>query len=222
MANSVAASDQLFARFGMSCTAGTVLFREGDPGDCVFVVQSGSVRVARQVHGVAKTLAVFGPGEFFGELAILNTKPRNASAQALEDSRLLIIDAKTFEAMVTNNGEIAVRLLRKLAERLHHADQLIEILLHRDPTVRVILYLAREAELRGEADAQGGLHIELTRAQVAEQLALTHKEVSDVLGSLMRLDMVREEHDHLVVADVERLRDLLELVEMRDRIGARG
>ncbi|CAG0961310.1 partial Cyclic AMP receptor protein, partial [Anaerolineae bacterium] len=73
-------SDQLFARFGKTCGAGEVLFREGDAGDRMYVIQSGAVRISKTVKGEEKTLAILGPGEFFGEMAILNAKPRTATA----------------------------------------------------------------------------------------------------------------------------------------------
>src|SRR6185369_15545724 len=97
------ATDPLFARFGRTCPAGTVLSEEGAAGNTMFVLQSGRVRITKASKDGTKTLAILGPGEFFGEMAILNNKPRTASAQVVEDASLLVIDAKTFEAMVVGN-----------------------------------------------------------------------------------------------------------------------
>ena len=141
----MAEGDHLFARFGKTCPAGTILFHEGDEGATMYVLQSGRVRISKDSREGGKTLAVLGPGEFFGEMAILNRKARTATAEVVEDARLLVLDAKTFEAMVLSNVEIAVRLIKKLARRLDNADTLIEILMHRDPKARVILGLSREA-----------------------------------------------------------------------------
>jgi CRP/FNR family cyclic AMP-dependent transcriptional regulator len=145
----LAVQDQLFARFGRTCEVGEVLFREHEPGETMFVLQSGAIRITKETRDGSKTLAMLGAGEFFGEMSILNAKPRNATAEVVEPSKLLVINARTFEQMVKGNAEIAIRLVKKLALRLDSANELIEVLLHRDPKARVILGLARQVELTG-------------------------------------------------------------------------
>lgn len=215
----MAEGDNLFARFGKTCPAGTVLFREGDEGATMYVLQSGRVRISKGSQDGSKTLAVLGPGEFFGEMAILNRKPRTATAEVVEAARLLVLDAKTFEAMVLSNVEIAVRLIKKLARRLDNADTLIEILMHRDPKARVILGLSREAEQGGIEQDDGSVLVPLTRDDLAAQVGLTPEEVADVLSRLTRLRMVEETPEGFVIQDVLRLSEFLEFLEMREKFG---
>ena len=125
---------------------GTVLFREGEPGKEMYVVQQGRVTISKKVGDVEKILASLGPGEFFGEMSILNNKPRSATATCAEDSKLLVIDAKTFEAMIRGNAEIAIRMIKKLADRLAEANEQIENLLFADASSRVVHFLATAAE----------------------------------------------------------------------------
>ncbi|HZI14846.1 MAG TPA: cyclic nucleotide-binding domain-containing protein, partial [Myxococcus sp.] len=132
------AEETLFQRFGKEFPKGTELFREGETGKEMYVIQSGKVAISKRVRDVEKVLAVLGPGEFFGEMAIISNKPRNASAAVQDDARLLVIDSKTFEAMIRGNSEIAVRMIKKLAERLSEADAQIENLLMSDPVSRVV------------------------------------------------------------------------------------
>ena len=215
----MAEGDNLFARFGKTCPAGTVLFREGDEGATMYVLQSGRVRISKGSQDGTKTLAVLGAGEFFGEMAILNRKPRTATAEVVEAARLLVLDAKTFEAMVLSNVEIAVRLIKKLARRLDNADTLIEILMHRDPKARVILGLSREAEQGGIEQDDGSVLVPLTRDELAAQVGLTPEEVADVLSRLTRLRMVEETPEGFVIQDVLRLSEFLEFLEMREKFG---
>jgi CRP-like cAMP-binding protein len=215
----MATGDQLFQRFGRAVPAGTTLFREGDEGATMFVIQTGLVRISKRSKDGTKTLAVLGPGEFFGELAILNQKPRSATAEVVEDARLLVIDARTFEQMVVGNTEIAVRLIKKLARRLDNADALIEILMHRDPKARVILGLSREAEHGGIENEDGSVLVPLGRQDLAEQVGLTVAEVGDVLARLGRLQMVQETDEGFVIHDVMRLAEFLEFLEMRESGG---
>src|SRR5574337_1045094 len=94
---------QLFSRFGKKIPIGTVLFHEGDKGEEMFIIQSGRVKISKRIRGVEKTLATLEKGEFFGEMAILNDKPRSASAETIEECDRLVIDRKTFDARIRGN-----------------------------------------------------------------------------------------------------------------------
>ncbi|MBX3274386.1 MAG: Crp/Fnr family transcriptional regulator [Sandaracinaceae bacterium] len=212
-------SDQLFARFGRTCAPGEVLFREGEPGDLMFVLQSGSVRITKTVKGEEKTLAVLGPGEFFGEMAILNDKPRTATATVEEPTKVLVLGARTFEQMVVSNAEIAVRLIKRLSRRLDSANELIEVLMHRDPKARVILGLSREAQYNGRPQADGSVRVPLGVEELAEQVGLDLPKTQEVVKRLTRLGIARPEGDALIVTDVARLEEFYEFLEMRERFG---
>lgn len=214
-------TDPLFARFGREFQAGEVLFREGEAGDRMFVIQAGAVRITKVMGGEAKVLAVLGPGEFLGEMAILNGKPRTATATVMEPTRCLLIDARTLEAMVAKNAEIALRLIKKLARRLDSADTLIEILMHTDPKARVMLALSRHAEAFGEAVAEG-VRIRATPADVAQEVGVDEATALDVMARLRRLHLAHEEPSGgIVIADIGRLRDFLEFLEMPQKFAPR-
>jgi CRP-like cAMP-binding protein len=215
-------SDSLIPRFGRVFPAGEVLFREGESGDVMFVIQSGVVRVSKAIHGNERTLATFGRGDFLGEMAILNEKPRTATATVVEDATALVIDGKTLETMISNNADIALRLIKKLALRIDAADHFIQILLHPDPEARVMLGLQRLAESLiavGEARADGGegeqsVELRLTPEELAREVGAQLVHVHDVLRRLGRLHIASEGPDGTVV--VEDLGRLLEFLEFLD------
>lgn len=215
----MAESDQLFARFGRTCEPGEVLFREGEAGDTMYVIQSGAVRITKTVKGEEKTLAILGPGEFLGEMAILNAKPRNATAIVEEAARVLVLGGRTFEQMVVSNAEIAVRMIKKLARRLDSANELIEVLMHRDPKARVILGLSREAEATGERQADGSVLVPMSAEQLAEQVGLSEPETREVLKRLRRLRIVEHAERGLIVTNVARLEEFYAFLEMREKFG---
>ena len=215
----MADGDQLFARFGKVCPPGTVLFREGEPGATMYVLQSGRVRITKAVRDGEKTLALLGPGEFFGEMAILNEKPRTATAVVDEEARLLIIDARTFEQMVVSNAEIAVRLIKKLSHRLDSANALIEVLMHRDPKARVILGLSRESTVVGKRGEDGSVLVPLDTAGLAQQVGLTTEEVAGVIKRLERLSIVQTTPAGFLVKDGQRLHEFLEFLQMQEKFG---
>lgn len=102
--------------------AGQYIFREGDAGSVMYIIESGSVAILRQARGEAP-LAELGAGDFFGEMAILEDQPRFASAKTLTDSRLLRIERAQFADLLKQNVEVAVRIMRKLAARLRRSEQ---------------------------------------------------------------------------------------------------
>ena len=81
----MAESDQLFQRFGREFPKGHVLFRDGEPGREMYVVQSGKVNIVKSMRGSEIVLATLGPGKFLGEMALLLNKPRSAGAVMAED-----------------------------------------------------------------------------------------------------------------------------------------
>ena len=105
---------------------GATVFSEGEVGTEMFVIQSGSIEIAKRVKGEMKTLSVLEKGDFFGEMSILEDVPRTADAIARTDVELVRINKSTFDEMLRNNGEIAVRMLRKLSRRLRETTALLE------------------------------------------------------------------------------------------------
>jgi CRP/FNR family cyclic AMP-dependent transcriptional regulator len=209
------------SRFVRDLEPGTVLFREGEAGGEMFVIQAGRVRILKMVGSEERLLATLSAGEFLGEMAILNAKPRTATAIVADDgpAKVLVIDAKRFEQMVANNREITLRLIKKLAARLESADALIEILMHKDPKARVMRALSRHADSFGEATPQGR-RVALTAEEISAQVNAELELVHEVLARLRRVRVISiEPSGTLIVHDVDRLRDFLEFLEMPQKFG---
>ena len=218
-------------RFARDFPAGTVLFEEGQPGDYMYVVQSGEVEIRRQVGESDRVLAVLPPGEFFGEMAILNGRPRSATAVVRTAARLLVIEGRTFEAMLRARPEIALRIIKSLATRLESANQHVELLLLPTPNHRVVQCLRHMAEeqlaLAGTHLGPGTAILVPKRAEdIAARVGLPVHEVIEVLDRLRsaRLVMLTEdagiEGDGFIVPEVGRLLEFLEFLNLKDRIGA--
>ena len=111
-----------FQNFVVRIRAGDTVFREADVGATMYIVQSGAVRLCRQIEGQRRDLGTMGKGDFFGEMSILEGLPRTHTAEALEDTELIEISNATFDKMIKGNIEIAIRMLRKLSIRLRQAE----------------------------------------------------------------------------------------------------
>jgi CRP/FNR family transcriptional regulator, cyclic AMP receptor protein len=211
--------DRLFDRFGREFPEGTVIFREGDVGNEMYVIQSGKVNITKRSRDVEKVLVTLGPGAFFGEMAIINNKPRSASAVVVDAARLLVIGPKTFDAMIRGNTEIAVRMIKILAQRLQTADEQIENLMIKDANSRVVHFLTHLAS-KGKQVA-GGTLVEIAPDALATKIGLQTREVEEVLAKLLRARLIREHEVEggFLIHDVNRLREFLEFLEMKEKFG---
>jgi CRP/FNR family cyclic AMP-dependent transcriptional regulator len=185
----------------------------------MYVIQSGVVQILKHVGGQDRPLATLGKGEFVGEMAILNGRPRTATALVLERARCLVIDAETLEQMLTTNAEIALRLVKKLARRLDSADEMIQILLDPDPRARVLRALKRHAEdSASHTRGRGGSGAPVIRASLddlAGEVGVDKAQVRDVLSRLRRLRVAGEdEAGNVVLTDLPRLLEFMEFLEM--------
>ncbi|MBN2362311.1 MAG: Crp/Fnr family transcriptional regulator [Deltaproteobacteria bacterium] len=118
--------------------AGQFVFREGETGSDMYVVRSGRIRICQQIGETDLTLALLGPGETFGEMALLEQQTRSASAVATEESDLVVVREDAFEQMLKERPDIAVRLLKKLSARLREANRQVQLLTAHGSAARVV------------------------------------------------------------------------------------
>jgi CRP/FNR family transcriptional regulator, cyclic AMP receptor protein len=110
----------------LDCKAGAVLFRAGDEGDAMYLIEEGSVRICvRAKDGHEVTLTELHRGDFFGEMALLGDKPRSADARVAENARLAVLSREHFLSFVRSNPNVALEMLTALANRLRHTDELL-------------------------------------------------------------------------------------------------
>ena len=110
----------------IDCKAKTSLFRAGDEGDAMYLIERGKVRICVQAtDGRDMTLTELGRGDFFGEMALLDGQRRSANAIVAEDARLAVLSREHFLSFVRSSPDVALELLTALANRLRHTDELL-------------------------------------------------------------------------------------------------
>lgn len=132
---------RLFQKFGRIYAPGEVVFNENDAGSEMFYVISGRVRLERVDGRVKKTLAEMGPGQYFGEMAALIDVRRTATARALENSHLAVIDDRTFQNLIRESREVALAMLREFASRLKNSNAALEEFTHRRTQMLILLQI---------------------------------------------------------------------------------
>jgi len=179
----------------------------------MFILQSGKVKISKKIRGVEKTLATLEKGEFFGEMAILNDKPRSASAETIEDCDMLVIDRKTFETLLRSNVEIAIRFIKRLADRLRETNDQMEALMIRDNTSRLVSLLAKQVK-----EKKGAVSISIDElAGLAGIEGSQAKLILEKLASVRILTLGADEH--VSIANQEQVDRLLRYLEMREIFG---
>jgi len=110
----------------LDCKAGTFLFRTGDEGDAMYIIEHGKVRICvRATDGHEVTLTELKRGDFFGEMVLLDGQHRSADAIVAEDARLAVLSREHFLSFVRSNPNVALEMLTALANRLRHTDELL-------------------------------------------------------------------------------------------------
>ncbi len=182
---------------------GEDLFLEGETGDLVYVVQSGRIELTRESVEGPRLLSRKGPGELLGEMDVLLGSARTERARAATEATVLELDAGTFESMCTEQPEIAIRVIQRLAERAKGLEKRLAALGGDDllrPLVRVLLRRARP--MSGD-DGPGGIASSLR--ELASESGLTLMETHRALMQLVDQRAVRLVEDRLEVANLELL-----------------
>ena len=159
----------------------SVILFEDDPGDALYVVVTGLVKVVLiGEDGREVILSVLKEGDFFGEMALIDDEPRSAHVIAMEDANLLVLRREDFHQRVREVPTISVGLLRALSRRLREADEKIGGLVLLDVNGRVAKLLLRLA------DEQDGVHItrRITHHTIAQMVGSSRETVSRTIRAL--------------------------------------
>ncbi|MCX7655084.1 MAG: cyclic nucleotide-binding domain-containing protein [Treponemataceae bacterium] len=117
---------------------GEIIFKEGDPGESMYILLQGAVELRIKVNGAESVIKVIeAPNDFFGEMALIDGKPRSATAIAVKNTRLLEVNREAFENMIVTNGKFALKIIKILSERIRQTNEQIENLLNTNPRDRI-------------------------------------------------------------------------------------
>lgn len=179
---------------------GEIVFDEGDPGDHLYVIQSGEVELVRETPQQQRVVARVGAGDFFGELGLVLGGPRTSRAVAVSTTRLIALDRDTLESMCIDHPEIAIRMIRVLVSRLIEAERRLAVLGADDLLRPIVRALVRHGEPEGE-----GMRVTAKLKDLASFAGLSMLEAHRALHQLLERKLVQLVEDVLTVPDREAL-----------------
>jgi CRP/FNR family transcriptional regulator, cyclic AMP receptor protein len=135
------AENPLFEKYGQTFDAGKTIFQEGDQGEHMYIIQTGQVKISKNIGAQEHELAILEKGDFFGEMAIVSRIARTASATAVNSTQLLAFDRQGFMGMIEKNAKIALNIIDKLCRRLQNANSQIQLMFQRNQKSLIALNL---------------------------------------------------------------------------------
>lgn len=191
--------------------SGEIIFREGDPGDSLHIVIEGGVRVSvLSPAGEEVTVALLGPGEFVGDLALLDGRPRSASAIAAQPTRTLVVTRDDFRQWLSERPRAAFALLEALSLRLRRTDEALADLAFLDLPQRLAKRLLELAiahpEVQLTARGSEGVRLRITQAELASMLGVSRESVNKQLNQFAREGWIALGRGSVTLINTEALR----------------
>jgi len=188
-----------------------VIYLPGDPGRTVYFVNGGRVKISKVTRdGKELTLAYRGPGELFGEIALIEGGPREEMAEAMENALLTEMERGDFERLIQTQPLLGLRLARLLTQRRRDIENKIENLVFKDVNSKLAELLIRLGNEFGVDDARGTLvALKITHQEMANLIGSTRETVSLTLSQLKRKGLSKTDGRKVIIADREGLKALI-------------
>lgn len=186
---------------------GDTLFHEGEPGDRLYVVRDGKIKLGRRSNdGRENLLAVLGPGEMFGELSLFDPGPRTATATVVADAEVLELGHGDLVKWLQDKPSVAQQLLQALARRLRRTNEALADLVFSDVPGRVAKALLDLSTRFGEKVDEGvRVAHDLTQEELAQLVGASRETVNKALADFAARGWVRREGRAVVLLDIDRL-----------------
>ena len=188
-----------------------LIFSEGQRGEAFYFIISGRIKIYRiNEDGKEHILHILGEGNVFGEATLFGTHPYPASAAVHEDAVVGMIRNSELENLITSNSELALKLIKLLADKLLSAQRKIRELAFNDVFARTASQLLKLANEFGVPIHKGiMINIPLSRQELADMVGTARETISRTMSSFKKERAIAEIQDRIVILDKEKLRQWL-------------
>jgi CRP-like cAMP-binding protein len=195
----------LFNKFGRVVENGQLIFREGEDGDQMYIIQDGAVKISKNIGGREHTLAVLNKGDFFGEMAIVSMMKRSANASAVGEVHLLAFNREGFIQMIEKNAKIALNIIDKLCKRIDQANQQIKILVKKD--IKSLIALNLYYSLQGAGVDAENLYYDQITGNIAKNMELPLKLIQDKFQDFENEKIISITGNKITINNIDKLKE---------------
>lgn len=207
-----------FERFQKKYESDQVIISEFEPGDSFYLIQSGEVQLVKCVNGVKKNLDILKPGEFFGEMAILDNSPRSATCMAIGPVECLEFNKANFEVLVTGNPQIAIVLLKLFCKRIYDQKRRIKILMIKDNTARIADTFCMFDEMNPPIKPnEKSRRFNFSQADLASWSGLPAQVVQEEMHKFISSGKVQAFDNYMIVTNINDMRRIVEFKSVPKR-----
>jgi CRP/FNR family cyclic AMP-dependent transcriptional regulator len=187
--------------------AGTTIFHEGDPGDAIYVVVDGRIRMSRlSGSGTEATLALIGPGDCTGELSLFDGKPRSATATAMQATRTFVVSREDFVNWIKERPGASLALLETLSLRIRRTNEIVTDLVFLDLPHRLAKHLLTLASAHADGNSARRPRLQVTQGELASMLGVSRESVNKQLNQFSRDGWITLSRGAVTIDDSEALR----------------
>ncbi|MCX8029437.1 MAG: Crp/Fnr family transcriptional regulator [Brevinematales bacterium] len=193
--------------FEVRFNEGDIIFCEFEPGEEMYVIKEGKVRITKIQNNKEKTIDVIGPGEIFGEMALIDNDKRTATVIAETDVVLVKVDRDNFEILAKNNPPWALKLLKNFSRRIYDAKRKLRILSIKEPDTRVLETLIMLSEGVAKDDSKSFV-ISSTIEDIAHWTGISVKEAEEILGRYVKMGKISVDKEGIKIHNINDLKRL--------------
>lgn len=200
----------VFERFAVTYNPGDIIFCEYEPGDSFYLIQSGRVKIVKIFGNIEKTVDIMHPGEFFGEMALLEEAPRSATIIADDHCKLLEFNKANFEILMKGNPQMALKLLRLFTKRIYDQKRRFMILTLDDMDAKLMdvfimlyemgNYISEDVETSGKVIYSNSID------DIAHWAGISPEECQPVLNGFSIQRKIEIDHDRITVKNINEFR----------------
>lgn len=206
-------------RYERQLMPGDVLFKEGDSGEEMYFIRKGKIKISIGEEDQEKILAILKDGDFFGEMAVIDGSPRSASATAIEETDLIIIDKEGFVTKINENPLIAY-IIESLTSRVRTLDQQLKYLTIKSDEERIIQFILARAKQKGTPTDEG-VHLDKVSSETIAYITGVEKpKVTEYLRRLAEVNLIQVEDEEIVVRNTQELEEYVRYLKLRDKFKA--
>lgn len=190
----------------VACKKNTTLYFAHEQSDSIYLVKQGRVKLTRtSAEGREVILDILGPGEIFGELAIIGEEVRTHSATAVDDALVCIISRPDFEELLRRHPDMALRVLKLVGLRRRELEMRLEDLIFQPVANRLVLTLLWQAGRHGSQEADGSISLPLTQKDLANLVGASREAVAEQIAAFKQAGLVKTGYRSVRLVDPQRL-----------------